>query len=155
MFKKKSIVGLVLVGIIALGVGLGSMSLADTSDENTRDTLPEDQEWVLVALGDKDNSQDVLDGTEIIITFVKENATSSIGFSGSAGCNHYFGSFETTPDGLAVGPIGATEMWCGDEGVMDQESQFLKALGMVDEYQIDGDTLEMPYGGGVLIFTAR
>jgi len=38
MFKKKSIVGIVLVGIIALGVGLGSMSLADTSDEDTLNT---------------------------------------------------------------------------------------------------------------------
>ncbi|MFC2027918.1 META domain-containing protein [Chloroflexota bacterium] len=154
MFKKKSIIGIVLVGIIALVVGLGSMSLADTSDENSRSTLPEDEEWMLVALGDKDNPQDVLDGTEITITFVKDKVTSSIGFSGSAGCNHYFGSFETTPEGLAVGPIGATEMWCGDEGVMDQESQFLKALGMVDEYQIDGDTLEMLYSGGALIFAA-
>ncbi len=154
MFKKKSIIGIVLVGIIALGVGLGSMSLADTSDENSRSTLPEDQEWMLVALGDKDNPQDVLDGTEITITFVKEKVTSSIGFSGSAGCNHYFGSFETTPEGLVVGPIGATEMWCGDEGVMNQES-LLQALSMVDEYQISGDTLEMRHDGGILIFTMR
>ena len=127
MLKKKSILGIFLVAVIALGVGLGSMSLAETSDENTQNTLPLDQEWVLVSFGDEDSPQ-VLGGTKITITFSEGRVASSIGFSGSAGCNQYFGSFENTPDGLVVGPIGATEMWCGDEGVMDQESQFLKAL---------------------------
>ena len=55
MFKKKSIVGIVLVGIMALGVGVGSMSLADTSDEDTlnnqNDIVIEDQQTDDVFVG--------------------------------------------------------------------------------------------------------
>jgi len=55
MFNKKSIVGVLLVGIVALGVGVGSMSLADTSDEDTlnnqNDIVIEDQQTDDVFIG--------------------------------------------------------------------------------------------------------
>jgi len=155
MFRRKSIAGMVLAGILVLSLGLGSLIWADASDKDNRNTHLADREWVLLSLGGNNSSQNVLDGTEITIAFVTGHANSAVEFSGSAGCNHYFGSFETTTDELIVGPIGATEMWCGDAEVMDQESQFLTALGTVDGYQVSGNMLEMPYDGGVLIFTER
>ena len=84
-----------------------------------------------------------------------EEDDDSISFRGSAGCNSYFGSFQMTEEGLKAGPIGATEMACMAEGVMEQEMQFLRALGMADGYEISDATLEITYDGGVLIFTVE
>jgi len=111
-------------------------------------------EWTLISLGDPNAPQSVLEETSITLTITEEN-DDSIGFRGSAGCNSYFGSFQMTDDGLEAGPIGATEMWCVDEEVMEQEGQYLGALGTANGYEISGDTLEITYDSGVLIFTAE
>ena len=110
-----------------------------------------DNKWSLVSFGDQSNPTSVLEGTDITIKITEEDNGLSV--EGSAGCNRYFGSFEITDDGLKPGMMGATEMWCMDEGVMDQETEYLKALGMVTDYEIDGNTLKMTYEGGVLVFT--
>ncbi len=111
-------------------------------------------EWTLVSLGDPDAPQSVLEGTSITITITEED-DDSISFRGSAGCNSYFGSFQMTEEGLKAGPIGATEMACMAEGVMNQEMQFLRALGTAEGWEVSGDTLQIAYDSGVLIFTVE
>ena len=55
---------------------------------------------------------------------------------GHAGCNNFFGSFETGEDKLSFSALGSTMMAC-PEG-MDTEQAFLKALGETTRYEISG-----------------
>jgi heat shock protein HslJ len=64
--------------------------------------------------------------------------------TGSAGCNNYFASYETEGETLAVGPAGSTRKMCAEpEGIMDQETAFLAALGSAATYEIKGDRLQV------------
>ena len=113
------------------------------------------REWALISFGGANDPQSVLEDTRITASFFKQENISGIGFRGTAGCNSYFGSFEITEEGITVGPIGATEMYCMDEGVMEQEGLFLSALGSAKGYEVSGDTLEVQYDDGTLIFTSE
>lgn len=64
--------------------------------------------------------------------------------SGTAGCNHYFAAFTVEDNQMTLGPAGNTEMFCMEpEGVMEQEVAFLKVLGEVASFTIEGNTLTM------------
>ena len=111
----------------------------------------EDVKWILESYGDRDNPQDVIEGTEITATFNSKDDE----VNGSAGCNHYFGEYEIN-DGLSVGMIGNTEMWCGEpEGRMDQETEYLKILQAAEDYTVTGSTLTIDCGDDVLIYTSE
>ncbi len=91
----------------------------------------------------------VLPGVEIMAQFQEGQVV------GSAGCNSYFGSYEVDGDSLTIGALGATEMYCGPEEVMDQEGAYLAALGSASSYSITGDRLQIsgPQGHTVLTFS--
>jgi len=72
--------------------------------------------------------------------------------SGSAGCNSYFGSYQLDGQSITIGPMGMTEMFCMDEGVMDQEMAFLAALGQASSFNVEGDSLTIETGAGPLVF---
>jgi heat shock protein HslJ len=76
---------------------------------------------------------------------------------GTAGCNHYFSSYEINGNSLSFGVVGSTEMYCMDEDVMDQEYKFLKALGNVTGYKIDGTSLRFidVNGHSIMQFKSR
>ena len=64
--------------------------------------------------------------------------------SGSASCNHYFGSFQTKGDQITIEGLGWTEMACMDpEGIMEQESAIMSMLGKSASYLIEGSKLEI------------
>ena len=88
---------------------------------------------------------DVLPGTEINIEFQVDE------FGGSAGCNSYFGGYETADNSISIGPVGMTEMYCGAPGVMDQENAYLAALGSATSYQIIDNQLEMTDADGMTV----
>jgi len=60
---------------------------------------------------------------------------------GFAGCNRFFGQFESSDDTLTFSALGSTMMAC-PEG-MDTEQAFLAALGATTHYQIKGLFLEL------------
>jgi len=60
---------------------------------------------------------------------------------GHAGCNNFFGGFETSGDHLEFSALGSTMMAC-PEG-MDTEQAFLKALGETTRYTIIGQFLTL------------
>ncbi len=60
---------------------------------------------------------------------------------GFAGCNNFFGQFESADGSLAFSAMGATMMAC-PEG-MDTEQGFLAALGATARYEISGLFLEL------------
>ncbi|MFC2024935.1 DUF4382 domain-containing protein [Chloroflexota bacterium] len=106
--------------------------------------------WILHSYGEPENLKDIIIDTEITAEFVSSEGT----VKGSAGCNSYFGSYELEDSQLSVpGPVGATEMYCGNpEGIMDQEQEYLAILQLAESYEIDGDELRINCGSHVLVF---
>jgi heat shock protein HslJ len=71
--------------------------------------------------------------------------------SGSAGCNTYNASFETTGKSIKIGQAATTRKMCAEPaGVMEQETQYLTALGTAATYIIDGNKLELRTSDGAL-----
>ncbi len=73
------------------------------------------------------------------------------GIGGSAGCNHYFASYETKGTSVTIGQAGSTEMYCMTPGVMDQESEYLALLQNARTYSLEGDRLALSDAGGRVI----
>ena len=79
-------------------------------------------------------------GTEMTADFGADGT-----LTGSAGCNTYQAGYEVGADNaITIGPAISTMMACGEpEGIMEQEQEYLTALGTVATYQINGDRLNM------------
>jgi heat shock protein HslJ len=94
--------------------------------------------WQLVAYNNgREAVVSVLAGTSITATFDGNG-----GITGFAGCNNYISSYTITNGAIAIGPGVSTRKFCAQpEGVMDQETEFLRALETADTYTIDGNTL--------------
>ena len=91
----------------------------------------------------------VITGTEISLSLNKDNE-----ISGSAGCNTYFGSYETDGAALSFGMIGATLMFCDEpKGTMEQETAYLNLLEIAAYYGITGDQLVVEDAEGTVILT--
>ncbi len=109
--------------------------------------------WVLDLYdGGKGAIVSVITGTEISLTLNKEGE-----ISGSAGCNNYFGSYETDGAALTFGTVGATLMFCEEpKGTMEQETTYMNLLEKGTGYGIEGDRLAVQDASGkiILIFTA-
>lgn len=77
--------------------------------------------------------------TEITATFGEDGQ-----LTGNAGCNNYFGAYETDGENISMGPFGTTRMACQEpEGIMEQESEYLAALETAATYKIEGVTMNM------------
>lgn len=137
---------LLIIGITMLGTGCVTV---------TNEPL-EDTTWVLVSYGDPGDPQAALEDVEVIAVFSRESETDPGELDGFAGCNHYFGSFETDGNDLSIGDLISTMMAC-EEAVMDQEHQYLSALEAATSYRIEGDRLEISYDSAerVLTFIAK
>ncbi len=70
--------------------------------------------------------------------------------SGNASCNTYNASYETDGNNITIGIGMTTMMACPGEGVMEQETAYMAALGTVATYSIQGDTLELRTADGAL-----
>ncbi len=99
-------------------------------------------EWVLLSL----NGQPPV--AQATIQFADGQA------GGTTGCNHYGGSYQASDDTLTIGQMMMTEMYCVDEGVMEQEQAFTVALGTVTGYRLAAERLELLDAAGnvVLVF---
>lgn len=94
----------------------------------------------------------VLSGTMITIEFSDDQV------SGSAGCNHYEGSYQARENSLSVDNVFSTEMGCLEPtGILEQETAYLTALRVATTYQITADRLEMfdEAGAQVLVFVVQ
>ena len=64
--------------------------------------------------------------------------------SGSSGCNLYSAAYTQEKLKLSIGPAAGTEMYCeGPAGVMEQESQYLNALGSTASYRMEANRLTL------------
>ena len=105
--------------------------------------------WILTEFGPSDNLTAVLPDSEVTLNFDDGQ------INGSAGCNSYFGDVTVEDGSLSVGLIGSTLMACVDDGIGQQEADFLAALGQANAYTLEDNQLTLQYEGGILIFEAN
>lgn len=83
--------------------------------------------WTLVSY----HNQSLIPGTAMTAAFEQNEV------SGSASCNHYFGSYSTRDEQIEIEGLGWTEMACMDpEGIMEQEQEIMKILAKAKSYQV-------------------
>jgi heat shock protein HslJ len=128
--------GLLLI-ILLISIACGN-SIVPTVDPL------EGTEWQLVFY----RKTQVIKGTRITANFKNGE------INGSAGCNSYFGRYQDEGQNLTIGEIGMTEMYCMEpEGLMDQESTYLKLLAEAQSYEItDGRLIIILSGQETLTF---
>lgn len=86
----------------------------------------------------------VLTGTEITANFGTDGQ-----LSGSAGCNQYFAGFTVDGDALTIDMPGSTMRFCPEPpGVMEQETEFLAALGTVATFGMEGNLMVLRTADG-------
>ena len=87
------------------------------------------------------------DGTEITADFSEDGT-----LSGNASCNQYNTNYEVDGEKITIGMAVVTEMFCPEpQGIMEQEAQYLAALGTADTYKIQGLNMEMRTSEGSLV----
>lgn len=101
--------------------------------------------WRLVEV----NGQKALAGVSVTAMFAAPNS-----LSGSGGCNRYFGTAVTDNGKLTVGALGATRMYCAEDGVSAQEDAYFQALGKATTYRLVGAELRLypAQGEATLVF---
>ncbi len=94
-------------------------------------------EWQLIEMTSEGQPVDLIFGRQVILTIQKD-----LKISGNASCNTFFGQVKYTAENqIEFTEIGATEMFCPDEGVMAQETQVFSGLNQVRNYAIDENIL--------------
>ena len=132
--------------IDAEGVIVLTFTQAETVDEATLIDL-EGTHWTLVSYVDNAGSVvSVLRDTIIDAEFTVDQIV------GRAGCNRYFGSYQTDGGNLTLGPIGATRMACGGS-VDKQELRYLAALESAVAYEVLEGHLYFVDAEGTIVLT--
>ncbi len=90
------------------------------------------------------------------IALATASVISEAGLTGNAGCNDYFGPYETDGDNISMGPFGTIRKACQEsEGIMEQEAQYLAALETATTYKIEGGLMEMRTDEGAIAVQFR
>lgn len=147
-FQNK-FVNLLLMGsilILAITACSPSGSGGNVEPDVASGAVLEGTSWVLAEFGPEDGLTAVLPDTTITLNFTND------GSHGSAGCNSYFGEFTQSGNSLTFGAIGSTKMAC-PEPIMQQENEYLAALGTVSSFALTDEQLTLHYDDGRLIFT--
>jgi len=107
-------------------------------------------EWTLVQYTHNAQTIPALAGNPVTLTFGNDG-----NLAGSAGCNRYFASWQASGSSLTVGQAASTMMYCGEPGVMDQESAYLGLLPEAGSFTLNGDNLVISdkSGNAILTFT--
>lgn len=107
-------------------------------------------EWQLTLMKGKQVNYE--EGQEpVYIQFFPE----SHDFSGTAGCNRYFGTYREGADGkITLSEVANTRMMC-PETFMRVERTYLALLSKVDGYHLDAYQLELLQGDKVLLTFER
>ena len=85
---------------------------------------------------------DVLEGTEVTISFGENEV------SGSAGCSSYSAPLRLEGTKIEVGMVSTAPLECkGPDGMMEQERRYLEVLKEVNRLHFYGDRLAMLTGG--------
>ena len=109
----------------------------------------EDTYWELESYGAPGSLTVAVPGKEATIKFSTQDV------NGFAGCNSYFGSYESDIDGsLEFADVARTMMLCTNPDVMSQENGFMDALQAAEKYEVVGNKLRIAGGGLLLVLEA-
>lgn len=108
-------------------------------------TDPTGRTWELATL----HGSEPLDGSTIDLTLEDDTV------SGSAGCNTYSGAAELDAGSMTLGPELAVTFMACEQAIMDQESEYLTALGRVAGYVLEPDELLVQDADGITLATFR
>lgn len=102
-------------------------------------------EWAVTSI----NGQPVIEGSKVTMQFEDGRVF------GAASCNRFMGGY-TPGDGLTIelSQMASTMMACPDD-LMNQEALFLKTLGDVNSYVIDGETATLRTADGRTVVATR
>jgi heat shock protein HslJ len=129
LFILTTILGLLITAGCSILPGKGSNQLKGTS-------------WRLISYGEKQP----IPGKDMTAKFDSQEV------SGSASCNHYFGSYQVRGDQFSVDGLGWTEMACLDpEGIMEQEQVLMKLFSESTSYSIQGNIMQISTSSGDLL----
>jgi heat shock protein HslJ len=98
-------------------------------------------EWRPMIIGQVESQT----STEMFVRFGQNGK-----LEGDGGCNKFFGNYSTTGQSIEIGPLGATRMSCPD-AVMDNERQFMKALGDATIARRDKTRLDLVDDAGAML----
>ena len=104
--------------------------------------------WTLTDYVSIRRTVQTLNGTTITMVFGEEGR-----ITGSAGCNHYFASYDMKGTTIAIGQAGSTMMYCMGEGVMEQESAYLALLTRAASVNSVNDRLTFADAQGNMILS--
>jgi heat shock protein HslJ len=136
---RKTLLALAVISVLLA-------ACADPSEEGAAD--PTTESWVLQA-GTLDGADiPIVDGFPITLIFDQPEGMAG----GKAACNQWFGAYTLSGNELTFADMGQTMMACTDEGVMDSETAFLTAMGLVEIYTIEGNELNLTGEGVDLLF---
>lgn len=116
------------LGLAACGLALLISACAATGTRSERNVIGS---WQVRSVEGRDAAAEPASD----ITFTADGKV-----SGRAGCNRFTSSYTVFGDTLQMGQPGVTRMMC-DPAVMERESRFLKAIGTVERFAFEGDTL--------------
>lgn len=137
----------------SLVIGYEGGELRYTLQEPTPDAALVGTEWQLhtfLSGETADSTASSLIGDSTITLVFNEDGT----VGGHGGCNSYGGNYLVEGESLTISELVSTLMACEAEGVTEQESVYLDALGRAESYSIEGNQLTIYYPGGGLVFAA-
>lgn len=127
-----------------------SVLLAAGGCDSTQGTSDfENKVWKLESYGEQGSLINVLEDTEITVTF--DSGKDQV--QGSSGANIYSGSYKIEGNKLSISELVWTEMYRMEPpGVMEQEEQYLNAFNAAESLVIQNDKLKITTGKFTLIY---
>jgi len=93
--------------------------------------------WTVTGINTGDAIVSPIVGTELTAVFGDDGS-----LTGSAGCNNYTTTYTADAGDIQIEPLAATKKFCPDpEGIMEQETAYLAALGAAATYGFNGPTM--------------
>lgn len=137
----------VLLALAALPLAVGCTAQSPGQPETHPPLLG--TSWRLESLSRNGESHAALTSIEVTLVFDRESHV-----TGNAGCNQYFGAVESDTSGaLSFSGLGSTKMFCHEPGVMQQEQDFLNALGAAERYEVRDGLLRISGGNTALVLS--
>lgn len=128
-----------IAGVVAVALVIG-VAIANSGSGDLTGTT-----WTLRGIADPASGTLTVPLPDVPVTAEFDGSD----ITGNAGCNNYFGGYQTDGDAITIGPLGATRAFC--EGIQDQEDRYLTLLQTATAYAIDGSTLTLSDGGTTLL----
>lgn len=101
--------------------------------------------WRLVSMGDVNNPQPPVQGSNFAAQFSRIPGAPSGVLTGTTGCNEYTAAFTASTDEMKINlPVSTDNKSCVP-GLSEQEELYFLALNNATTYRISGNTMTIPY----------